>query len=295
MISIICVLIVVICIDRYSRGKVVQLRNREQIITIAYINSKGWSIPLLLVIQRNNHLVNQYTNSGLLPNQVIKSTNNRQINNETSLEQLKHFDKYITTYTKGLYRILVLDKYKSYESAEFQEYYKVYNIIILRLFPYLSYFTQPLDIRYFSILNQVYSRQIKMFIKAYINYITKVEFFLVFTIVYKESITTQNTQAGFRKAGLVSFNLQAMILKLNIKLQTLIFSRSSTANTNLWVSQTSSNLVKAFSQIIFIRNWIIYHQRNLLTLLFEMVTILVKGIERIVYEITLLFTEIYIL
>jgi DDE superfamily endonuclease len=106
---------------------------------------------------------------------------------------LKHFDKHTITRVRGLYRILVLDKHKSHESAEFQEYYKVYNIITLGLSPYSFYLTQPLDVRCFSILKQAYNRQIEIFIKAYINYITKVEFFLAFIVVYKESITTENT------------------------------------------------------------------------------------------------------
>ncbi len=41
-------------------------------------------------------------------------------------------------------------------------------------------------------LKRAYSRQIETFIKAYINYITKVEFFLAFAAVYKELITAQN-------------------------------------------------------------------------------------------------------
>ncbi len=89
--------------------------------------------------------------------------------------------------------MLVLNRHKSHESAEFQEYYKAYNIITLCLSPYSSYLTQLLDIRCFSVLKRAYGRQIKTFIKAYINYITKVEFFLAFTAVYKELIIAQNT------------------------------------------------------------------------------------------------------
>jgi hypothetical protein len=70
----------------------------------------------------------------------------------------------------------------------------------------------------------VYSWQIKTFIKVYINYITKVEFFLAFITVYKELIIAKNAQARFCRAGLVPFNPQAVILKLNVKLQTLILS-----------------------------------------------------------------------
>jgi hypothetical protein len=75
-----------------------------------------------------------------------------------------------------------------------------------------------------------------MFIKAYINYITKVEFFLVFIIVYKESITAENTQAGFRGAGLVPFDPQVIFLKLDVKLQTPTPSRPFITNNAPWVS-----------------------------------------------------------
>jgi hypothetical protein len=81
------------------------------------------------------------------------------------------------------------------------------------------------------VLKRVYSRQIKTFIKAYINYITKVEFFLAFVVVHRELITAQNAQAGFRRAGLVPFDLEAVLSKLDVKLWTLTPSRPSTANT----------------------------------------------------------------
>ena len=141
--------------------------------------------------------------------------------------------------------MLVLDRHKSHESAEFQEYYKAHNIITLCLPPYSSYLTQPLDVGCFSVLKRAYGRQIKTFIKAYINHITKVEFFLAFIAAYKESITAQNAQAGFRGAGLVPFNPQVVLLKLDIKLRTPTPSRPSIANSNPWVSQTPSNLAEA--------------------------------------------------
>jgi hypothetical protein len=69
-------------------------------------------------------------------------------------------------------------------------------------------------------LKWAYGRQIKTFIKAYINHITKVEFFLAFAAAYKESITAQNAQAGFHGAGLVPFDPQVVLSKLNVKLRT---------------------------------------------------------------------------
>ena len=54
--------------------------------------------------------------------------------------------------------MLILNGYKSYKSAAFQEYYKAHNIITLGLPPYSSHLTQPLDVRYFSVLKRAYSR-----------------------------------------------------------------------------------------------------------------------------------------
>jgi hypothetical protein len=115
--------------------------------------------------------------------------------------------------------MLVLNGYKSYKSAGFQEYYKTNNIITFCFPAHSSHLIQPLDVRCFSILKRMYGRQIKLFIKAYINYITKVEFFLVFHAVYNQSITTQNTKTRFRGASLVVYDLQVVISRLNIKLR----------------------------------------------------------------------------
>jgi hypothetical protein len=86
----------------------------------------------------------------------------------------------------------VLDGHESHESAEFQEYCKTQNIITLGLPSHLSHLTQPLDVGCFSVLKKAYGRQIETFIKAHINHITKVEFFLAFIAAYKESMTPQN-------------------------------------------------------------------------------------------------------
>ena len=63
----------------------------------------------------------------------------------------------------------------------------------------------------------MYGRQIEDFIKAYINHITKVEFFMVFKAAYIQSMTIQNAKAG---VGLIPFDPSAVISKLDVKLRT---------------------------------------------------------------------------
>ena len=46
----------------------------------------------------------------------------------------------------------------------------------------------------------------------------KAEFFIAFQKVYNRTITKENIKAGFSRAGLFSYNLQAVLSKLDIKL-----------------------------------------------------------------------------
>ncbi|KFZ20545.1 hypothetical protein V501_00061, partial [Pseudogymnoascus sp. VKM F-4519 (FW-2642)] len=98
--------------------------------------------------------------------------------------------------------------------------------------------------------------------------------------------------ARFRGAGLVPFNPQAVLLKLDVKLRTPTPSRPSTANTTPWVSQTPSNLTEALSQTTLVRNRIARHQGSSPTPLFETVVALAKGTERLAHENTLLSAEV---
>jgi hypothetical protein len=54
-----------------------------------------------------------------------------------------------------------------------------------------------------------------------ITYITKLEFLPCFKGAFDAAITKANIQGGFRGAGLVPFNLKAVISTLNVRLRTL--------------------------------------------------------------------------
>jgi hypothetical protein len=188
--------------------------------------------------------------------------------------------------------VTVLDRHKSYESAEFQEYYIANNIIALRLPAYSSDLTQPLNVRCFSVLKRIYRRQIETFIKACINHITKVEFFLAFHAAYNQSIITQNAKAGFRGAGLVPFNPQVVISKLDVKLRTPTPTRLPSIDADAWVSQTPQNPTEALLQTNLVKNRIAYYQGSSPTPIFQTVVALAKGTERLAYKVTLLSAEV---
>ena len=57
--------------------------------------------------------------------------------------------------------------------------------------------------------------------RNYIYYISKETFFLAFKAAYNLTFTKKNACVGFRGARLVLFNLEAVLIKLNVKLRTL--------------------------------------------------------------------------
>ena len=132
--------------------------------------------------------------------------------------------------------MLVLDGHESHINAEFDEYYKANNIIPLCLPPHSSHLTQPLDVSVFSLLKKAYGTQISFLIRAHVTYIAKDDFFPAFRAAFKVVFVKQNVKGGFRGAGLVPFNLDAVISKLNVKLRTLTPPRTSKGLPQPWVS-----------------------------------------------------------
>lgn len=116
--------------------------------------------------------------------------------------------------------MIVIDGHESHLSAQFDTFYKEKNIITICLPTYSSHITQPLDVGCFSILKRAYGRELEAFIKAHITHITKTEFFIAFKATHLSAIIAENIKAGFRGAGLVPFDPQAVLSKLDIKLRT---------------------------------------------------------------------------
>jgi hypothetical protein len=117
--------------------------------------------------------------------------------------------------------LLIINSYESYYSLKFQEYCKENKIIALCIPPHLSHLLQPLNVACFSLLKCSYSDSISALARNYIYYISKETFLLAFKAAYELTFTKQNTCAGFKGARLVLFNLEAVLLKLNVRLRTL--------------------------------------------------------------------------
>jgi len=125
--------------------------------------------------------------------------------------------------------------------------------------PYSSYLLQPLDVGCFLPLKKAYSRQIEQLMRMNITHISKLEFLCAFREAFFALITKNNIQGGFAGAGLVPYDLERVISKLDVSIRTLIPPALSPTTALPWVSQTPYNPREATSQSTLIKNRISNH------------------------------------
>ena len=84
-----------------------------------------------------------------------------------------------------------------------------------------------------------------------ITRITKTEFLPCFRAAFNTAITKSNISGGFRGAGLVPHDLEAVISELDVRLRT---PPQPTVEDEPWHSQTPSNTLEFGSQSTLIRD-----------------------------------------
>jgi hypothetical protein len=82
-----------------------------------------------------------------------------------------------------------------------------------------SHLLQPLDVGCFGPLKKAYCKLIEQKGRLGYNYIDKFGFLKAYPAAHKEVFTMENIQSGFRATGIVPFNPNAVLDKLNISYQ----------------------------------------------------------------------------
>jgi hypothetical protein len=128
--------------------------------------------------------------------------------------------------------------------------------------------------------------------RAHINHISKLEFLYAFREAFFASMTEKNVRGGFAGAGIVPYNPERVLSKLDIKLHTPSPPTSRPGTAQPWVSQTPHNPQEADSQSILIRTRITNHQNSSPSSMLAAVDQLTKGTMSIMHQVALLQSEV---
>jgi hypothetical protein len=218
-------------------------------------------------------------------NWILEVSPNGWTNNQLALAWLEHFDEHTKSSAVGAYRLLILDGHESHSSLEFQDLCKEKNVILRYMPPHSSHLLQPLDVGCFAPLKRRYGDQISALARNRIHFVSKETFLQAFKPAFEQALTAENIKAGFRGAGLVPHNPDAVLSKLDVRLQT---PELSPPTQGAWEAQTPRNAREIEAQSTLIRQRIQNRHGSSASSLDEKIHQLSKGAQQIAHNMVLL-------
>jgi len=128
--------------------------------------------------------------------------------------------------------------------------------------------------------------------RMHINHVSKVEFLCGFREAFFASMIEKNIQGGFTGAGLIPYDPERVLSKLDVKLRTPSPPTSRPGTIQPWVFQTPHNPREADSQSTLIKTRITNHQNSSPTSMLAAVDQLTKGTMAVMHEVALLRSEV---
>jgi hypothetical protein len=228
--------------ERSLRPVTVQPGNREWVTAIECVSSYGWIVPPMIIFDGKVHISSWYTDT--LPRDwTIAVSENGWTNNSLGLTWLTDvFEKHTKDRTKGVYRLLILDGHGSHTTADFDLFCSEHSIIILCMPPHSSHLLQPLDVSCFAVLKRSYGRQIEDLIRVGVNHIDKSDFLSAYSTARTEALTSNTVRSGFAATGLVPYDPERVLSKLNTQLRTPTPPPPAANEQVPWVPETPHNI-----------------------------------------------------
>jgi hypothetical protein len=85
---------------------------------------------------------------------------------------------------------------------------------------YSSHLLQPLDVSCFATLKRAYGRQIEQLMRDGVNYINKPDFLIAYNKARTKAMTPAIARSGFAATGLVLYDPDRVLSKLNTQIRT---------------------------------------------------------------------------
>lgn len=136
---------------------------------------------------------------------------------------------------------MILNGHGSHTTSQFNQACRENNIILIYMPPHSSHLLQPLDISYFLVLKQSYSRVIENKARLGFNYINKLDFLAACPQARNEAYKSVIIINSFTATGIHPYNPDGVISKLDIKLRTPTPVGSS-SSSGTWSLKTLHNL-----------------------------------------------------
>jgi hypothetical protein len=156
---------------------------------------------------------------------------------------------------------------------------------------YSSHILQPLDVSCFAVLKRFYGRAVEEQMRVGINHVDKDDFLKHYLRIRSSVYTSGTIQNGFKAAGLVPFDPDEVISKLDIRIRTPSLTLNSTDIPSPWKPETPHNVIELQSQTEAIHTLIRYTTQSPPSPAVQAVNQLVKCCQLAIYSAAILAAE----
>lgn len=205
--------------EYYGRRSLLQPGNREWATAIEAISASGWALPPCIIFKGKVFIEGWF--HSLPGDWLFEVSPNGWTSDEIGLQWLqKIFIPSTITRTKGKYRLLILDGHGSHLTPKFDEICSQNDIIPICMPAHSSHLLQPLDIGCFAVLKRSYGQLVETKMRLGLNHIDKLDFLEAYPHARIEAFKPNTIKNSFTAAGLVPFDPDRVLSKLNIQLRT---------------------------------------------------------------------------
>ena len=149
--------------ERVDCPVMTQLGNWEWITVIEAINLYDWTLLSIVIFAGKVHQFIWYENNLISFNWIIAVSENDWTNDIFKMIWFcMIFHLCTQAHTVSQYWLLILDRYESYGTSEFDHFCIKHLIIALCMSPHSSHLLQPLDVGCFASLKRLYSKQVEV-------------------------------------------------------------------------------------------------------------------------------------
>ena len=110
--------------------------------------------------------------------------------------------------------------------------------------PHSSHLLQPLDVSCFAVVKRTYGRRIEEYMRVGLNHIDKLDFLTAYIPTRTESMALDTVRSGFAAIGLVPYNPDRVLSKLNTQVRTPTPPLVSPCKQSPWVPKTPHNIAQ---------------------------------------------------
>jgi hypothetical protein len=230
--------------EYYGRASLLQPGNREWVTSIECISASGWALPPCIIFKAKSFIKGWFDSSP--KDWLFQKSDNGWTSHEIGLNWLqKVFIPSTSSRTKGKYRLLVLDGHGSHLTPKFDEICSQNNVIPICMPPHSSHLLQPLDVGCFAVLKRGYGRLVETKMRAGVNHIDKFDFLDAYPSARSETFKSETIKNSFSATGLVPYDPDRVISKLNIQLRT---PTPPSSRGSEWEPKTPSNYIQLQKQ-----------------------------------------------